>query len=266
MEKIDHNLNNNYTNADNLVYNFPSSCHGLDHSAPDLKFLVKKIDLEKMRSKIIHSISVIERTLKQSESSQVCISFNGGKDCCVVLYLYFACALRLGYKFPLNVVIIKIDNSFAEMDEFMLNELKQFYRDSLDYTILADTSKTLKQSLFELKTAKPQVNYILMGTRRTDGSYFINMPEFAPTDPDWPSFVRVNPILDWTYGEIWYFIRALKLPYCELYDRGYTSIDTRLNTVPNQALFDPQRSLFMPAYYLDDDSQERLSRVKPTTK
>lgn len=34
----------------------------------------------------------------------------------------------------------------------------------------------------------------------------------------------VNPIIDWTDEEVWEFIRANNIPYCSLYDEGWTRL------------------------------------------
>lgn len=263
--KPDYILNNNYPNADYLVYNIASISRqflSADHNRADLKFLVNKIDLDSFYSKIDKSISIVEEMLKRTaNSNQVCIAFNGGKDCCVVLYLFFACALRLGFDFPLKLVVISIANPFDEIEGFIFDEIKSFYDDSIQYIVLEDPTKTLKEQLFELKKSHSTLDYILMGTRRSDAPYYKSMRPFAPTDSGWPSFIRVNPILDWTYSDVWCFIRLLKLPYCELYDRGYTSIDHANNTTPNRTLFDSTRGTYLPAYFLPNDNHERTSRL-----
>lgn len=253
----------NYINADYLVYDFEhlSASYNQNDGDKSLQFLLNKFNLNNFYSKLKHSINVIEQCLLKSNSKQTCISFNGGKDCCVVLYLYFAVAVRLGYAFPLNVVIINIKNSFEEMDNFIEKEIKSFYKNSLEFIVFEDTSKSLKQCLGELKEIRSHIDSILMGTRRSDSAYFKNMSEFAPTDADWPAYMRVNPILDWTYSEIWYFIRLLKLPYCTLYDRGYTSLDSSVNTVPNKALLNPDGT-YSPAFMLVNEELERESRKK----
>lgn len=247
-----------YINADYLVYNFENISK---KDTQDLDFLKKKINLKNFHLKLANSLKCIEKCLLKSNYKQTCISFNGGKDCCVVLYLVYAVALKLAFKFPLHLLIINIMHSFEEMDFFIEKVVKEFYKSSIEFILFDDTSKSLKQCLAELKELRPDVESIFMGTRRTDGSYFNSMPEFAPTDADWPRYMRVNPILDWTYSEIWYFIRLINLPYCSLYDKGYTSLDNSLNTVPNRALLKEDGS-YLPAYLLENEQLERESRRK----
>lgn len=31
----------------------------------------------------------------------------------------------------------------------------------------------------------------------------------------------VNPIIDWTEGEVWEFLKEYNIPYCTLYDEGF---------------------------------------------
>ena len=57
---------------------------------------------------------------------------------------------------------------------------------------------------------------------------------FCPSSIGWPPFMRVNPVLDWTYTDVWTFLRAATCTYCKLYDRGFTSIGGINNTEPNR--------------------------------
>jgi thioredoxin-dependent adenylylsulfate APS reductase len=43
-------------------------------------------------------------------------------------------------------------------------------------------------------------------------------------DHDHGGIVKVNPLADWTYEEVWDYIRDNDVPYHKLYDQGYTSI------------------------------------------
>lgn len=51
-----------------------------------------------------------------------------------------------------------------------------------------------------------------------------------------PSLIRVSPILEWSYRDIWDFMQAVDAPYCSLYDQGFTSIGSILDTVRNPML------------------------------
>ena len=71
--------------------------------------------------------------------------------------------------------------------------------------------------------------------------------------------MRVNPILDWNYEDVWAFLLHFKTPYCALYDAGYTSVGHRDNTLPNSALR-KEDGCYSPAYMLKDGTLERHGR------
>lgn len=82
-----------------------------------------------------------------------------------------------------------------------------------------------------------------------------------PTDGDWPKLMRVNPLLDWTCKDIWDYLISHNIPYCSLYNIGYTSIGNRKNTVPNPHLLNDDKKTYRPAYELTDDDLERAGRL-----
>ncbi|KAI4963973.1 hypothetical protein ZWY2020_008541 [Hordeum vulgare] len=73
--------------------------------------------------------------------------------------------------------------------------------------------------------------------------------QFSPSSPGWPPFMRVNPILDWSYRDVWSFLLTCKVKYCSLYDEGDSSTGKS----------------FRPAYMLSDGRLERAGRAKKTS-
>lgn len=49
---------------------------------------------------------------------------------------------------------------------------------------------------------KPTVKAIFVGTRRTD-PHGEHLTHFDPTDKNWPQFMRIHPVIDWNYVDIW---------------------------------------------------------------
>ena len=89
-----------------------------------------------------------------------------------------------------------------------------------------------------------------MGNRRTD-PWSADLKPLTQSSGDWPSFMRVFPILDWDYSNVWTFLREFSLPYCSLYDQGYTSLGEIHNSRPNPSL-KTEAGTYKPAHQLLD--------------
>ncbi|KAI9791543.1 MAG: 3'-phosphoadenosine 5'-phosphosulfate sulfotransferase [Candelina submexicana] len=207
------------------------------------------------------SLGVIEEALDRYSLDELSISYNGGKDCLVLLILFLAALASRPIELPANIQSVYIVSRFPfiEIDTFV-NESSEAY--CLD---LERYAKPMKVAFGDYIKEKPNVKAIFVGTRRTD-PHGENLTFFDRTDHGWPDFMRIHPVIDWHYAEIWTFIRQLQIPYCQLYDLGYTSLGGTLDTHPNPALRAKVESsqessiVFRPAYELVEDREERLGR------
>ncbi|KAI4623004.1 uncharacterized protein J4E87_006097 [Alternaria ethzedia] len=107
-------------------------------------------------------------------------------------------------------VYIQDAHPFPEVEEFVAHSSKIYWLALLEY------AKPMKAAFADYLKDTPSVKAILVGTRRTD-PHGQHLKFFDPTDSGWPAFVRIHPVIDWHYVDIW-TVRAIHTLYDMLTD------------------------------------------------
>ena len=221
---------------------------------------------EGLKKALRDSIKVVREALHiYSKPGELVFSFNGGKDSTVVLHIIRAAIAQkkqeeaasnggssneglhndednggitltsatgikqhAAYSFDaeLPVVYFESHHNFSEVLDFMDEEAQRY-----GFTIrkLPGFKAGLEQLVSE------GLRGVLMGTRSTDPDG-VTLQAFTPTTLNWPPCMRICPALQWSYAQVWDFLRLSGLSYCGLYDLGYTSLGSTRDSVPNPLL------------------------------
>jgi FAD synthetase len=217
------------------------------------------------------SISVIEKALDEFHLNEIAVAFNGGKDCTALLHLLRSQIdrfvlfeqnesynfRRYGPQTKIQAFHILCGEEFPEMADFIRDTARLYGLE------MHELNGPMKTGLEQLKDRRPNIKAIFMGSRHSDPNGRFMLTERELTDEGWPKFVRICPILRWHYADIWKTLRTLCIPYCSLYDKGYTSLGDRTKTIPNEAL-KLEDGRYRPAYELKDEALERKGRLEQT--
>lgn len=206
------------------------------------------------------------------------LSFNGGKDCLatyIILKYFLYCKARS-----------KDYTAKESYDSFIKEASSVTYANITFIYFINDKHFECEEDYFIAFAKKENVkilycysgyvcglNYlikrndirtIIMGTRKDDMKSPAEASQIALTlhqtsTYPFPKFMRIFPVFNFGYNEIWRLILSSGLDYLPLYDKGYSSIGNKDNTKINSFLFDNDRKIY-PAWYLKQEESERQFR------
>lgn len=227
----------------------------------DLKLYQQIVSASSEYPYVAEAISVLSECVNRYQLSHCALSFNGGKDCTVLLHLLRAALAKNQQNISdLTIIYFKVPNEFPAIEGFMQQCCDSYKLQMVE--VSGSFQEALHQIFAErIEQKQPCFDAIFMGQRRHD-PYCSDLEVISQTDSGWPRLDRINVLLDWSYEQIWTFLTAFNLPYCTLYDEGYTSIGTTLDSIPNPALYDSVTQSYRPAYKLVSEEQERCGRTE----
>jgi FAD synthetase len=205
---------------------------------------------------IWQAVCLLRETIDKHGLEKLTFSFNGGKDCTVALHLLraalvgYTCEPVLSH---IKAIYFAQPHEFPELSNFM------HYCSKLYCMPIVQLQGDFKQGLTSFLDEE-SCDSIVMGQRSVDPG-MENLTEVSPSDPGWPTFTRVNPMMKWTHQQVWSFLRSYCCEYCSLYELGYTSLGPTTRTIRNPFL-KTSNDTFLPAYFLKDGTKERAGRLK----
>ncbi len=183
-----------------------------------------------LSDKIEESRSILRHAIKEFGESLV-LTFSGGKDSLVVLHLTRS---RCGDTVPFPVFSIDTTVKFPETIQFR-DRIASLW--NLDLIVLKNSEtagiieiakdkqaccQALKIQPLNEAIVKYNVRGLITAIRWDEQGARATEQPISPREN--PPHTRIHPILHFTEADIWDYIHAFELPYCELYDMGYRSL------------------------------------------
>lgn len=172
--------------------------------------------------------------------NDIAIAFSGGKDSTTLLHLVKS---TFNGSIPWKVFTLDTSAEFKEITDFIHKMEKEWGFELItlrnDEALRSiEIAKDKAECCYLLKAVPINTaikNYglkaLLTAVRWDEQEARINEEFFSQRDN--PNHMRVQPILHFKEIDIWAYIKKHNIPYCELYKKGYRSIDCEPCTRPH---------------------------------
>lgn len=203
-----------------------------------------------------HASHIIQAATRSVQPSKIGISFNGGKDSVVMVEALISV---LGISFVSQCVLFTLEepDEFEELVDFRTKYVKN--RLPLSNFLRASASDGIRNGLWRVKH-QTDIDVVFLGTRCTDPAGKHQKDPVSPTTEGWPPMTRVCPLFHWSTKDVWRYIHQNQVPWCNLYEQGYSSIGLKSSTRRNPLLMCEVSGNYKPAWLLDGDHLERHGR------
>lgn len=212
----------------------------IDLMRPEVRSLLD-LPLEK---KIKKTKEIISQALKKYKN--VGLGFSGGGDSEVLLHI----ALKLNpdipvllvdtrYEFPETIPFVeKIRNEWniaslttVRATTNIVDELtKRYGKGTSQFTLEFNDHHKIRPLVNGIKNL--HLDAFISGIRGVEHEERAKETIFSPREN--PRHMRVHPMLFWTRFDVREYLEKNKLPHNPLYDKGYTSLGSTLDTTPNK--------------------------------
>jgi phosphoadenosine phosphosulfate reductase len=169
------------------------------------------------------SIDII-RQFEPPEGYQ--LAFSGGKDSVVL----FDLATRAGVRFDAHYNVTTIDP--PELLRFIRDQYRgrvqwdkpraSFFKLCREHSGMP--TRVIRWCCEELKERGGEGRVVLTGVRAEESQKRSAYGIVRPCRRAGSNKTLVSPMLHWSTAHVWQYIRERELPYCELYDQGWTRI------------------------------------------
>jgi phosphoadenosine phosphosulfate reductase len=201
--------------------------------------------------KVKKAQEIIKEASNRWDNDKIAIAWTGGKDSTVILHMVREI---FDGEIPFKAMFNDSTLEFPEIYEFIKKYEKEWNLDlkwvkHLPEDLLAfNETKDKEEQMEIMRIAKINaINYsisefkieaFLSGIRKDEHESRSNETHFSERSTHW----RVHPIIDFTIDDIWDYIHKFKVPYVDLYDKGYKSLGEKPFTNPVSDPNAPERA------------------------